>query len=169
MEIRRARRNDLDGLLELHRALDAHVSAVNERLWRAPAVGVAYYAERLADEDHRLVVATDGDRLSGYAVGRVGVRPAPPVLVGSIDHAYVVPDCRCRGVGHALIRELMSFFDRRGVLDLTLHVAAGNREGERFWYSLGFEPMLINANATPGTVRRALDAARSSRAPVAEV
>jgi len=156
MGIRRARRADLEGLLELHRALDEHVTAASARLWRAPLVDVAYYAERIADDDQRVIVADDGGPLIGYAVGRVGVRSAPPVVVGSIDHAYVVPDRRNRGVGRTLIRELMSFFDRRGALDLTLQVAAGNREGERFWHSLGFEPMLIQANATPEAVRRAL-------------
>ncbi len=156
MEIRQSREDELAALLDFHRALDEHVTAANPRLWRAPPVTVNYYRERLGNEDHRVLVADDGERLVGYAVGRVAVRPARPVLVGSIDHAYVAPERRCHGVGHALIAGLMTFFDKRGVLDVTLLVAAGNREGERFWYSLGFEPMLIKANARPQAIRDAL-------------
>ncbi|QQR41278.1 GNAT family N-acetyltransferase [Devosia rhizoryzae] len=52
---------------------------------------------------------------------------------GWIDHLYLHPDCRGRGIGEALVRQAMSRQER-----LQLWCFADNHPARRFYERLGF-------------------------------
>jgi ribosomal protein S18 acetylase RimI-like enzyme len=87
---------------------------------------------------HTVVVATDGGRLLGYAVG--SVQPGEYF----VDYVAVAPEARGRGIGSALVttlvQRLAESHGARG--QVCAVVAGGNAASRRVLASLGFRPFL---------------------------
>jgi ribosomal protein S18 acetylase RimI-like enzyme len=88
--------------------------------------------------DRVLIVATDGGKLVGYAVG--GIQP----LDYFVDFVAVAPESRNRGVGAALVTTLVQRLgDRHGARPAACAVVAGgNAPSRRMLHTLGFRPHL---------------------------
>lgn len=148
---RSATASDLDELLKLRLSLQRRVEASNPWIWRITEEGKNRLRQNIeqmvADGDSRLVVAEDEEGLVGFASGRVVHRADYlPQSVGFISMIYVQEQFRRRSVGSRLVGELCRFFSSENVEDVTLRYALGNREAERFWSGLGFEPIMVTAN-----------------------
>ena len=104
------------------------------------------------------VVATGGEgELVGMATGRILRKEEMTVKVaGSIERVIVRKKWRGGGIGTRLVAALSSFFDEKGVGDITVRYVLGNVEGETFWKGLGFEPRIEIANIGPGKLRQEL-------------
>ena len=151
LTIRRASASDIDELLELRLSLQRHVEASNPWIWRITEEGRSRLKQELEqmleDGEGRMVVAVKEGDLVGFGYGRVAHRTDYlPKRVGFISMVYVQENSRMQGVGSRLVGELCRFFRSENVEDVTLQYALGNREVERFWSGLGFEPIMITAN-----------------------
>jgi len=67
---------------------------------------------------------------------------------------FVEEPYRRRGVGTRLVLALCQFFAAHGVEDISLRYVIGNRQAERFWNRLGFEPRIITVGARRQDVER---------------
>ncbi len=141
--------------------LQDHLPHANPRLWRdgpnQASNRARVYQECLHSDSASAFVAEERGKLIGSIAGRIETRPdGQPGVVGYILLAYVREEWRNRGVGSALVEAVLNFFETNGVEDIGLRYVVGNREAERFWHGLGFEPLLCIANAQPAEVRRRL-------------
>lgn len=151
--IRDAQSGDLPALVAMREALQRHMLAETPGLFglapgwhgrRAEA-----YRSNIADPDARLVVATGSDDgLLGMGLVRIQHNPdLDPAQFGKFDDIWVEPRRRREGIGSAIVSALLAFLGERRIEDLVLDYATGNRAAERFWVGLGFQPVLILANA----------------------
>ena len=159
--IREATPDDVDELAAMHGLLQEHMERANSRIWRLPPEAVAGRADVLRgfieDESSVVYVAEEDGELVGFVTGTVSERDAAPSVVGSIGLVFVREGGRGEGIGTALMDTLLGFFESKGVGELTTRYVVGNREAERFWPALGFEALIITANAPLDVVRRQLD------------
>ncbi|MCO1598330.1 ribosomal protein S18-alanine N-acetyltransferase [Micromonospora sp. RHAY321] len=86
---------------------------------------------------HHYRVATDDD---GTVLGYAGLAGAPPDEVW-VQNIAVRRDAQRRGVGRALLEELLAEATRRGARSTLLEVAADNAPAQRLYAMYGFEPI----------------------------
>ncbi len=123
MRLRPLREEDLDRILELE-----------HELFGTGAWSRAVYRTELALPDRHYVVAEDGDAVVGYA-GIALVEDAEVMTVG------VAASHRGRGIGAALLDDLLT--QARGARSrrVFLEVRAGNDAAQRLYRRAGFEPI----------------------------
>jgi len=148
--IRMATRSDVEKLVALRILLQQHAEESNRLTWRITAEGKTLLREKveneLVDNKRRTLVAEMNGEIIGFIQGEVQRRiDYLPRTVGSISTAYVVGKFRRKGVGQMLVKRLFEFFSSEGVEDVTLRYIIGNREAERFWKKLGFQPVITTA------------------------
>ena len=122
-ELRRGRRNDRPGALAVDaRSFDA--------FWRLDDAG---FDEAIAaTPSSRFRVATDDDRVVGYAVsGRAGTR-------GFLQRLAIDPDQQRRGLGRALALDGMRWMKRRGVDRAMVNTQEHNDGALALYQHLGF-------------------------------
>jgi ribosomal protein S18 acetylase RimI-like enzyme len=144
VQIRRATARDIEEILPVwgelavyHADLDPAFTPSAE--W--PYEYGAYLRTLMGRDDALAVIARDGSRLVGYAVGRI--TSLPPFFEsrqrGYIHDVYVRERYRQRGIGRRLVEEILAWFRRRGVTLVELTVAANNDDATAFWRSMGFD------------------------------
>lgn len=121
-QIRTAEASDLDAIM-----------AIEEASFGASAWAPETMRAEIASTWGRYLVALDGDdRELGYAGLRaVGVE-------GDVQTIAVVAEARGRGIGRALLAELLAEAGRRGVRELFLEVRADNPAARELYESVGF-------------------------------
>lgn len=94
----------------------------------------------LGRNDALAVVADEGGRVIGYAVGRITLLPAffEQRRRGYIHDVVTREAYRRRGVGRRLVETLLDWMRRSNVPVVELTVAARNTGAVRFWQRLGF-------------------------------
>lgn len=122
VRIRTADADDLDAIMALERA------SFGPSAWEAETM-----RHEIASEWGRYLAAVDAEgRLVGYAGLRaVGVE-------GDVQTIAVANDARGRGIGRALLAELLAEAKRRGVQELFLEVRADNPVARGLYESVGF-------------------------------
>jgi len=148
VQIRRATARDIKEILPVWGELAVYHAGLDPAFTPSPDWPHEYgtYLRTLIGRDDALaVIARDGTRLVGYAVGRI--THLPPFFEhrhrGYIHDVYVREPHRHRGIGRRLIAEILSWFARRGVTVVELTVAANNEDGASFWRKLGFETYML--------------------------
>ncbi|MEU4556313.1 ribosomal-protein-alanine N-acetyltransferase [Micromonospora violae] len=86
---------------------------------------------------HHYRVAVDAD---GSVLGYAGLAGVPPDEVW-VQNIAVRRDAQRRGVGRALLEELLAEGDRRGARSTLLEVAVDNAAAQRLYATYGFEPI----------------------------
>ncbi|MET8547961.1 ribosomal protein S18-alanine N-acetyltransferase [Micromonospora zamorensis] len=86
---------------------------------------------------HHYRVAVDGD---GAVLGYAGLAGAPPDEVW-VQNIAVRRDAQRRGVGRALLEELLAEAARRETRSTLLEVAVDNAAAQRLYATYGFEPI----------------------------
>ncbi|ERG63878.1 hypothetical protein L332_05250 [Agrococcus pavilionensis RW1] len=122
VRVRTAGAADLDAIMALERA------SFGPSAWEAETMRA-----EIASEWGRYLAAVDAEgRLVGYAGLRaVGVE-------GDVQTIAVAADARGRGIGRALLAELLAEAERRGVQELFLEVRADNPVARGLYESVGF-------------------------------
>lgn len=93
------------------------------------------YEQELVSPGRRYVAAEDDDGvLVGYAGGLIG--PESHVMTVGVDPAY-----RRRGIGSALVTDLVSTARAAGSASMILEVRADDDGPQRLYRSFGFEPI----------------------------
>ncbi|WP_206448314.1 ribosomal protein S18-alanine N-acetyltransferase [Agrococcus sp. KRD186] len=132
--IRTATASDLDVIMAIERA-SFGASAWEAETMRAEIGsewGRYIVAEDAAAEATEAAATTGARRALGYAGLRsVGVE-------GDVQTIAVVDEARGRGIGRALLAELLVEAERRGVRELFLEVRADNPAARALYESVGF-------------------------------
>jgi len=113
--------------------LDA-VMALEQAAFPASAWERATMQAEIASEWGRYLIAVDGD---GRALGYAGLRAVG--VEGDVQTIAVAEVARGRGIGRALLAELLAEAGRRGVRELFLEVRADNEVARGLYASVGFE------------------------------
>jgi ribosomal-protein-alanine N-acetyltransferase len=122
--LRRADVDDLDAVM----AIETSVFATDA--WSRSGMG-----HELASRDGYYLVAT----LEGYA-GLLSLPGAPDADVQTIA---VVPGARGRGLGRALLTQLVAEARRRGAREVFLEVRADNPGAQHLYETAGFEAIAV--------------------------
>ena len=127
-EIRPAREADVAQVILLERdtATAPHWSATKYAALLHPVDGV----------QRCLFVASDGNSLSGFAVG--SVLGAAPDAEAELESVAVASHQRRQGLGSALCRAVMEWGHRAGAAAITLEVRAASPGALRLYGGLGF-------------------------------
>ena len=112
--------------------LDA-VMALEQAAFPASAWERATMQAEIASEWGRYIIAVDGD---GQALGYAGLRAV--CVEGDVQTIAVAEAARGRGIGRALLTELLAEAERRGVRELFLEVRADNPAARGLYASMGF-------------------------------
>ncbi|MGL4173368.1 MAG: GNAT family N-acetyltransferase [Actinomycetota bacterium] len=111
----------------------------------------------LTRDDFMAFVARVGEQDVGFAVLSLGsVLPLLDESVASIDHLFVRPDFRRRGIGRALLARAGRVAEEQGASQITASVPATGRPGQRFFARLGFTPLVVRRVASVATLQRRL-------------
>jgi GNAT superfamily N-acetyltransferase len=159
--LRKADASSMEALREMSLLLQRHVEVANPKIWRLTSegeLGIRTTVENmLRDEDGLAVIAESEGVPVGFIHGSFRRRrDYEPETVGYINYIFVREGFRRRGIGRLLVREVSTFFASKGVEDVTLNYVDGNRDGEMFWRSLGFEHRLHIANTSLEALREKL-------------
>jgi len=141
--VRSARREDADEVARLaelmYRSLGLVLPDETWERWRRAAAGAV--RARLG-ADLAVVVAEDpggSGRLVACGAGSISERlpgPGPDARVGYIQWMSTEPDFRRRGLGRAVLRALLEWFESEGVDNVELHASpdgASLYRSEGFW------------------------------------
>lgn len=126
--LRRATPGDLDAVMALE------VATFPTDAWAREAM-----AAELAGPHGHYVVAVAGDRIVGYA-GLLAPRGSGQA---DIQTVAVAADARRRGIGRALVVELLAEAARRGATEVFLEVRADNPTAQALYTDLGFEEIAV--------------------------
>lgn len=153
VRIRKAGDGDMDTLLGMRLALQAHLEKRDPDVWRISETGrVAARPEieaRLKSGQCFLAVA---EYASGEPVGMVMAEIAPnvylePDVFGHIHWLYVNEGARRLGIGRRLVCAACEFFKACKVEDVTVGFVVRNDEVLKFWKALGFRPNILHSIA----------------------
>lgn len=100
----------------------------------------SYIRNLLRRDDALAVVATTGDYLIGYAVGRISILPGffGRRRRGYIHDVVTRESYRRRGIGRHLTEALLAWMRDAEVFTVELTVAVRNEDAVAFWKRLGF-------------------------------
>lgn len=108
----------------------------------------ALYAGLFDEHDAVLLLAREGERLVGYALGYT--MPATGTWladtwstgtnIGEVESLSVLPEHRGRGLGSELLEQLHAGLRRLGAQDFILGALAGNEDAIRLYRRHGYQP-----------------------------
>lgn len=131
----------IDAAVTVRDMLPADIPAVHElevRLFPADAWPLHMFVDELAQpETRRYLIAEAPDGIVGYA-GLMCVEP-----IADVQTIAVVPEYEGRGIGSALLTELINEGRRRGAADVLLEVRADNPRAQQLYRRFGFEQIHV--------------------------
>ena len=148
--IRRARREDIPGILRLLTQVDLVHHRGRPDLFKGPAT--KYSASRLekivaADETPVFVCADGNGEILGHAFCIHKQIVGDPVMTDVrtlyIDDICVDEICRGRGIGRALYSHVLEYAKSRDCYNITLNVWSCNPGAQKFYESLGMKQQKI--------------------------
>jgi ribosomal-protein-alanine N-acetyltransferase len=124
--------------------LPADIPAVHElevRLFPVDAWPVQMFVDELSQpETRRYLIAETPDGIIGYA-GLMCIEP-----IADVQTIAVIPEYEGKGIGTALLTELINESRRRGAADVLLEVRADNPRAQQLYRRFGFEQIHVRRN-----------------------
>ena len=124
------------------------------RFMRIPHVETGYawyFATQLRSRKAVLRVAEENGRVVGYGYGAVAGRDWNLLLDahGAVHDIVVAPRRRRRGVGRALIKEMVQALKDKGAERILLSTMVGNKPAQRLFRAVGFRPTMLEMTINP--------------------
>ena len=114
------------------------VNALEQRLFPVDAWPLQMFFDELSQpETRRYVVAESAGEIIAYA-GLMCIEP-----IADIQTIAVVPECEGKGIGSAILTELIDEARRRKAADVLLEVRADNPRAQQLYRRFGFEQIHI--------------------------
>jgi ribosomal-protein-alanine N-acetyltransferase len=124
--------------------LPADIPAVHElevRLFPVDAWPLQMFVDELSQpETRRYLIAETPDGIIGYA-GLMCIEP-----IADVQTIAVIPEYEGKGIGTALLTELINESRRRGAADVLLEVRADNPRAQQLYRRFGFEQIHVRRN-----------------------
>ena len=114
------------------------VHVLERRLFPVDAWPLQMFHDELAQAETRHYLVAE---VAGEIVGYAGLMCIEPIA--DVQTIAVVPEYEGRGIGSALLRELISEGRRRGAADLLLEVRADNPRAQQLYRRFGFEQIHV--------------------------
>jgi GNAT superfamily N-acetyltransferase len=144
MDIRRIQEHEAEAVTELwdrmcQEVVDGGPLTARGRVTIARLLAVASW-----HRDQFCLVATEGDRIIGFALARVDAGTGLlPGLTGHVEEFYVTPQSRGRGVAGTLASAAVSRLRSQGAVTVRTQICADAEQMRSFWQGQGFEPDMI--------------------------
>ncbi|GAA5192460.1 ribosomal protein S18-alanine N-acetyltransferase [Arthrobacter gyeryongensis] len=114
------------------------VEVLERRLFPVDAWPMQMFFDELAQVDtRRYVVAEAGGQIVAYA-GLMCIEP-----IADVQTIAVVPEFEGRGIGSAILTELIEEARRRGAVEVLLEVRADNPRAQALYVRFGFEQIHV--------------------------
>lgn len=94
----------------------------------------------------RILVAEENGEIVGYASGWIKYiekfeeQTGGPTINGMFDNLYVKPECRKKGVGTTLVKEMEKYFKENNCELIWLNVFSENSKAVNLYSNLGYTP-----------------------------
>ncbi len=147
MQIRKATRNDLEGIVRLsEEMLDFHCSLdPYYGIYRAHEDSSEFYKGELQKKDRLYLVAENGNGgIVGFASASITSIPdtnAPSI--GILITNFVSKPYRGKGIGTAFHEKRMAWFKEQNVKHVEMNVDARNVKALEIWKKIGFKEYQI--------------------------
>lgn len=147
MLIRKAIAADIPRVVELWRGMWRMHEESDARFASTPYAAEfmdRWYQDSLEAERAIFLVAEEGGRVEGYALGFIVENPpvVPHRIYGHISEVAVAPERRRGGIGGDLTREMHERFRARGCGYVEAFVAVCNPVSQGFWRKSGYRPFI---------------------------
>ena len=144
-----ARLRDSPLLAELWVAMMRDLSARDQRIVLSEWSGdfyQSYVEHHIRNDESDVLVARDGPDgpIVGYCLAHVS-HSLPmflPEKYGYLSDIVLQEGWRRRRIGRALVERIESAMKRRGISTIQLHVYDCNGQGEAFWQTMGYAPLI---------------------------
>ena len=145
MEIRKAREQDIDAILELNRQIgEIHFAQAPQVFCPPSPEERAFLLAAIAAEGRLFCVAEQEGAVAGFLTARIDINETIPFLskepICRIGTVVVDEGHRSRGIGRALIAHCDHWAKARGASQIRLEVMAFNALAREFYESLGYTP-----------------------------
>ena len=149
MEIRFAENQDVAGILKLLKQVGRVHHEGRPDLFRSDAQ--KYCASQVMSMLNKpgdpIFVAVEDDKVLGYGFCQTKDHTSDTVLCGIsslyIDDLCVDENCRGKGIGKAIYKEILRYAKARKYYNVTLNVWCCNQSAMKFYESLGLKPQKI--------------------------
>ncbi len=146
MEIRKARNEDLEQIIQIWTDFMQYLQEVNANYYAAEVDERAflhYLNGMLGQETANLLVASMGEEVLGFILARQELLPAwfGESKLGLIRYLAIKRGQQERGVGKALVSATLAWFVELGIERIELYVLEG-LPTSTFWKKLGFQPLM---------------------------
>ena len=139
MKIRAATEADLTGMFAIYDEEVLHGTATFDTQPKTPAERLAWFRDD-GEGRYPILVADDGGAVAGW--GRLYPWSNRRAYARTAENAvYVHPQHRGRGVGRALLAELLRLAPERGVALVIARVVEGNAGSRALHEALGFQTL----------------------------
>ncbi len=144
MEIRKAREQDIDAILELNRQIgEVHFAQAPQVFCPPSPEERAFLLAAIAAEGRLFCVAEQDGAVAGFLTARIDINETIPFLskepICRIGTLVVDEGHRSRGIGKALIAHCDEWGKAQGASQLRLEVMAFNERAKALYERLGFK------------------------------
>lgn len=144
MEIRKAREQDIDAILELNRQIgEIHFAQAPQVFCPPSPEERAFLLSAIAAEGRLFCVAEQDGAVAGFLTARIDINETIPFLskepICRIGTLVVDEGQRSRGIGKALIAYCDAWGKTQGASQLRLEVMAFNERAKALYERLGFK------------------------------
>ncbi|WP_337076255.1 GNAT family N-acetyltransferase [Aeromonas dhakensis] len=144
LEIRKAREQDIDAILELNRQIgEVHFAQAPQVFCPPSPEERAFLLAAIAAEGRLFCVAEQDGAVAGFLTARIDINETIPFLskepICRIGTLVVDEGHRSRGIGKALIAHCDEWGKAQGASQLRLEVMAFNERAKALYERLGFK------------------------------
>ena len=149
MDILFAKPQDVPGILALLRQVGNVHHEGRPDIFRSGAqkYGASQVLAMLDKSASPIFVASEGEQVLGYGFCQMKIYENDPVIADHtelyIDDLCVDENCRGKGIGKAIYREICRYAKMRRCHSVTLNVWCCNESAMKFYESLGLKPQKI--------------------------
>lgn len=95
----------------------------------------------LASNNYRILVSEYDGKVIGYCLAKKNIYP--PVFkikdYGEITDLSIIKEFRRKGLGEALLNEILTWYSNQGIKRIECRVARSNEVSTNFWRKMGFK------------------------------
>lgn len=146
--IRRANKDDLDGILDLNFALfKKEFEEFDDTLnisWAHSEAGKEYFEAKISGKHSFVAVAISNDAVVGYICGGLHDSPIRSGKNAELENMMVVEGLRGQDIGSRLAAEFFKWCKSEDMANVLVTASTGNQLGIRFYKKLGFDDLEVN-------------------------